>query len=375
VDGIVPPQPAEGVVRNLLGVDARIVDVGIAAEGPRPAIPGQGETAGAARRYPRPMASGRGRALLRFFLLGAALLAGERWLEARSAGSTAREIAIGPAELAALRAEAAQQLGREPDPAELEGLVQARVDDEILWREALARGLDREDEVVRRRLVRNLAFLRAGPGGDGDAAPADEVTLYREALALGMDRTDTVVRRRLVQRMTMEVEAPARAREPSEAELHAWLDAHPSRRRGPRRVAFRQVFFDPARRGARAEADASAAVLALAAGGAAPAGDPCLVAAEEPLRSESLVERLVGPGFADALFGLPLGAWAGPVRSSLGWHAVRVEAREAGAVLPFAALRAEARDALLAERAAAALERFLAERRPGYPVRLAGAGS
>jgi hypothetical protein len=336
----------------------------------------QGETPGADRRYPRPMASGRGRALLHFFLLGAALLAGERWLEARSAGSAAREIAIGPAELAALRAEVAQQLGREPDPAELEGLVHARVDDEILWREALARGLDREDEVVRRRLVRNLAFLRADPGGDGDAAtPADEAALYREALALGMDRTDTVVRRRLVQRMTMEVEAPARAREPSETELRAWLDAHPSRRRGPRRVAFRQVFFDPARRGARAEADARAAVAALAAGGAAPAGDPCLVAADEPLRSESLVERLVGPGFADALFGLPLGAWVGPVRSSLGWHAVRVEAREAGAVLPFEALRAEARDALLAERAAGALERFLAERRPRYPVRLAGAGS
>ena len=82
------------------------------------------------------------------------------------------------------------------------------------------------------------------------------------------------------------------------------------------------------RRGAaaRREAEARAAAAALAAGGPVAGGDPCLAAPEQPLQSEALVARLLGPGFAAALFEAPQGAWSGPLRSSLGWHAVRVEA-------------------------------------------------
>ena len=318
------------------------------------------------------MAPSRARLLLRFFALGALLLAGSRWLA--SAGG-AEEIVIGPGELAAARAEGLALLGREPAGGELDALVEARVRDEILYREALARGLDREDAGVRRRLVRNLAFLRFGgpPAGAGGAQAED--ALYREALALGMNRSDTVVRRLLVQRVRLEVEAEARAAEPTEAELRSWLAAHPREGRGPRRAAFRHLFFDPGRRGSAAEADARAAAAALAAGGPVAGGDPCLAAREQPLQSEALVARMLGPGFAAALFAAPAGAWSGPLRSSLGWHAVRVEAREEGAPLPFEALRGAARDALLAERAAAALERFLAERRPRYTIRVAAAAA
>lgn len=314
------------------------------------------------------MASSRARLLLRFFALGALLLAGSRWLVPGVGGP--EEIVIGPAELAAARAEGLSLLGRPPAGAELDALLEARVRDEILYREALARGLDREDAGVRRRLVRNLAFLRGDGGAPGGEARANaEAALYREALALGMDRSDTVVRRLLVQRVKLEIEAPARAGEPTEAELRAFLAAHPEGSRGPRRVAFDHVFFDPARRGAAAQAEARAAVLALAAGGPAAAGDPCLAAPEQPLQAEALVARLLGPGFAAALFEAPQGAWSGPLRSSLGWHAVRVREREEGAALPFEALRGAARDALLAERGAAALERFFAERRGRYQIR------
>ena len=313
------------------------------------------------------MASARARLLLRFFALGALLLAGSRWL---APGGGPEEIVIGPAERAAARAEGLSLLGRPPARAELDALLEARVRDELLYREALARGLDREDAGVRRRLVRNLAFLRGDAlpaGGEGPALA--EAALHREALALGMDRSDTVVRRILVQRVRLEIEAPARAAEPTEAELRAWLASHPERSRGPRRAAFRHVFFDPARRDL-AEAEARAAVAALGAGGEAAGGDPCLAAPEQPLQSEALVARLLGQAFAAALFAAPAGVWSGPLRSSLGWHAVRVEAREAGAPLPFEALRGAARDALLAERGAAALERFLAERRGRYRVRV-----
>jgi hypothetical protein len=312
------------------------------------------------------MASRRRRALLRFFVLGGLLLAASRWLLREP-----EEIVIGPGELAAARAEGLSLLGRPPQGGELDALLEARAREEILYREALSRGLDREDAGVRRRLVRNLSFLRGGAQPAAGAAPAaDEEALYREALALGMDRSDTVVRRLLVQRVKLEIEAPARAAEPGDAELRVFLAAHPEAGRGPRRVAFRQLFFDPARRGAEAEADAHAALAALAAGAEPPAGDPCLAASEQPLQAEPLVARLLGPDFAAGLFEAPADAWAGPLRSSLGWHAVRVESREDGAPLRFESLRPQLRDALLEARAAAALEAFLAERRASYRVRV-----
>jgi hypothetical protein len=314
------------------------------------------------------MAPSRARLLLRFFALGALLFAAARWLAPDGA---AEEIVIGPGELAAARAEGLALLGRPPADAELGALVEARVRDEILYREALARGLDREDSAVRRRLVRNLAFLR-GSTPPGDGADGGEEELYREALALGMDRSDTVVRRLLVQRVRLEVEATARAGETTDEELRAFLARHPERGRAPARVAFRQLFFDPARRGPAAEEAARAAVAALAAGGRV-GGDPCLAETDQPLQAETHVARLLGSDFAAALSSAPVGAWFGPLRSSLGWHAVRIAEREAGAALPFESQRSAARDALLAERAAEELERVLAERRGRYRVRVAAA--
>jgi parvulin-like peptidyl-prolyl isomerase len=303
--------------------------------------------------------------LLQLLALGLLLHAG-RALLVRGGLGPAEEVALGASTLAVLRAEAAAALGRAPSPDELEALVEEEVAEELLYREALARGLDREDEVVRRRLAADAAFLRGEPGAERTRAEA----LYREALALGLDRTDVVVRRRLVQRVRMELEAEARAPEPSEAELRGWYAAHAGRLEAPARVAFRHVFFDAGRRGeAGAEAAARAARAALA-GGAGAAGDPSLVPAEEPLRSERWTERLLGPGFAAALAGAPLGVWWGPVRSSLGWHAVRVDAREPARTPAFEDARAQVRDALLAERGAEAVRRFVAQRRARALVRV-----
>lgn len=279
-----------------------------------------------ARRYKKAM--GRLRLLLGFFAIGLALFAGDRLIASVRAGA------------------AAVPLG----------------DDEILYREALARGLDREDRGVRRRLARNLAFLRAPEGEAGGAplAAGAEQALHREAVALGMDRTDTVVRRKLVQRVKLEIEAEAQRAEPTDAELRAWLEAHPDRGAAPPRRAFRHLFFDPARRGPDAERDAQRALAALASDAA---GDACLVPADQPLQSRAFVARLLGPAFADALFDAPPGVWTGPLRSSLGWHLVRVSERAPAGPQRLEAARAEARDAVLAERAAAAVERFLADRR------------
>ena len=53
----------------------------------------------------------------------------------------------------------AAQWKRQPTAEELAGLVESRVRDEILYREALAMGLDKDDEIVKRRMAQKMQFL------------------------------------------------------------------------------------------------------------------------------------------------------------------------------------------------------------------------
>ena len=84
-----------------------------------------------------------------------------------------------------------------------------------------------------------------------------EEILYREALALGLDHDDLVVRRRLVQKMEMLALRDASAITESDLMDH-YLD-HRADYALPESVSFRQVFFSTALRGADAQA---AAVIA-----------------------------------------------------------------------------------------------------------------
>ena len=148
----------------------------------------------------------RGRTLLAFLALGAALAVLERGFAAALPGSeVAREtIVISAAEVESLRYDWQRRTGREPDAAELVARVASEVEERVLFREGLRLGIDRTDAVVRERLVRNLRFAVAGPA-------RSDADLWAEARALGMHRSDLVVRRRLVQRVRRALERAGRS--------------------------------------------------------------------------------------------------------------------------------------------------------------------
>ena len=54
-----------------------------------------------------------------------------------------------------------------------------------------------------------------------------EEVYYREAMALGLDKDDTVIRRRLRQKMEFVSDDIAAQAEPTDADLDAYLQAHP----------------------------------------------------------------------------------------------------------------------------------------------------
>ncbi len=159
-----------------------------------------------------------------------------------------------------------------------------------------------------------------------------EEVLYREAIASGLDQGDTIVRRRLAQKVEFLAQSVASTVEPSEAELQAFLDDDPERYRFPEQVGFSHVYFSGSNRGAGAEAAARGALARLASGAVAAAeaarlGDRFMLQYEYPPQSRDQIRDLFGPRFASRLFELPVGEWSGPVASSYGMHVVRIRQR------------------------------------------------
>ena len=76
-----------------------------------------------------------------------------------------------------------------------------------------------------------------------------EEVYYREALALGLDKDDLIIRRRLQQKMEFISDDVAARPQPTDAELQAYLQAHPDPFRVDPRFTFRQVFLNPDKRG------------------------------------------------------------------------------------------------------------------------------
>lgn len=200
-----------------------------------------------------------------------------------------------------------------------------------------------------------------------------EEVLYREALRLGLDKDDTIVRRRMAQKMEFLIEDKSVADEPSSAQLQAWFKDHAKEFALPPRVSFREVYFSPDRRGTRAQADAAEAQGLLAgkpvnAPAAAQEGDPFVFQTSFTSRTPEQVAKDFGPDFAKALFTLSPGSWQGPIQSGYGWHVVFVTDSIPGRIPAFEEVEPKVVDAWKDERRSVALRKEYADLRAQYEV-------
>ena len=154
----------------------------------------------------------------------------------------------------------------------------------------------------------------------------------REAIALGLDRDDTVIRRRLRQKLEFMAEDTIDATPPTDADLQAWLAAHPDTFRLEPEIAFRQVYLNPERRGTSVEEDARRLRERLSSSGSVRAaealGDSVMLPHDVPRSTRTDVARQFGDEFAAGILTVATGQWIGPVRSSYGVHLVYVRERE-----------------------------------------------
>jgi len=156
-----------------------------------------------------------------------------------------------------------------------------------------------------------------------------EMILYREAVAMGLDKDDTVIRRRLAQKLEFLSQDLITPQPPSEDELQSYFEAHIDRYQAPDLITLTHVFIDPDKRGNQTLVDAEVIKKQLQALKDPPQdarsyGDPFMLQSYYPERSEAELLKLFGSGFARSVFELAPQQWHGPVLSGYGTHLVYV---------------------------------------------------
>jgi hypothetical protein len=230
--------------------------------------------------------------LLHFLLLGAAIFAAYS-LGSRGRGDEPGNIVISAGQVASIELGFTRTWHRPPTREELEGLLRDRVREEVYYREAMALGLDKDDTIIRRRLRQKLEFL------------TDDA----------VDET-----------------------RPTDADLNAYLAAHPDSFRAQQAFTFSHVYLNPNKHGERLTRDAAELLAQLNQGGgeadASDFGDAFLLGHSFASVPAVEVATQFGQPFATKLGEVSPGRWQGPVESGYGVHLVYVSERTEGRLPP-----------------------------------------
>ena len=149
-----------------------------------------------------------------------------------------------------------------------------------------------------------------------------EEVLYREGLALGLDKNDPLLRQRIVQKMGFISEEFV---EPSinHTELAQWFAKNVENYYIDPSFSFRQLYINPSNGSATLDARAEELKRAVSYG-EMPEGDQTLLPAA--LENASLVDirRTFGEAFTKSLSNIAVGEWVGPIMSGYGAHLVYI---------------------------------------------------
>ncbi len=254
---------------------------------------------------------------------------------------------------------------------------QADDDEIIVDREALLRHLQYQSVAFdREQFELFLDDMSERETADLIAEAAREEILYREALALGLDRDDYIIRSRLVQKLRYLAEGFASDAESlGEDDIEAFFDENRDHYVIDPFITFTHVFFNAERRGwDEARALAEAKLPELNAGPVpfeeSPAhGDRFPYFVNYLERPPQLVASHVGGAMSEALFQLPADAtlWRGPFESRFGTHLVLITDQQPRRMPDFDEIRgrvaADAQAALEREMADAAIDEIVARYR------------
>jgi hypothetical protein len=221
-------------------------------------------------------------------LLGCAVAAAILIGKGPPTGDDAKRVVVTGADLMQIRAGFYRTWQREPTLDELRGELEKHIRQEVLYREALARGYDRDDVVVRRAMQRKMEFLAS---------------------------------------------SQAMREPPTDEEVEAFFALRKEKYRLPGMVSFVQIYINPDRRGEAAAGDADELLQRLRREDPPVEqidryGDSIMLPHVVPWRSEREVRSTFGDEFTESIMVVEMGEWQGPVTSGFGLHLVKVLRRE-----------------------------------------------
>jgi len=197
--------------------------------------------------------------------------------------------------------------------------------------------------------------------------------LYREALKLGLDKDDTIVKRRMVQKMDFLADDLSDLREPKRDELKAWFAKTSERFAVPGRASFRHLYFSPDKHGQQTSTVAAEALKKIAnqpsdSPDAATLADPFMFQDYYGDRSFDEIAKTFGPSFAKALFQLKPGSWQGPIESGYGWHLVFMDSLTPARIPEFDEVEADVKLAWVGEQRAEFKRKAFEAMKSGYEI-------
>jgi PPIC-type PPIASE domain len=164
---------------------------------------------------------------------------------------------------------------------------------------------------------------------------------YREGLRLNLDRNEEIIKRRLAQKMEAVAGDVGSLMKPvTDDDLRQFMRAHPEIFSLPQSYAFRQVLFLPSEREA-----ALSTLGALRNGSAIPESEKDRMGVPNVWNETTAPDlaNAFGDEFPAHLAELPLGRWAGPVESGYGLHLVHLDRRDAARLPTFESVRSYVR--------------------------------
>ena len=185
----------------------------------------------------------------------------------------------------------------------------------------------------------------------------DNEVLYREGLALGVDKGDPAIRDRVVFKMLSVVNAGLKRPPFDDQVLREWFEKNRARYDEPIRLDFQEAVLS----GDRSESAVRSFVVSLNDGAPADVDAGLRVFRGRPYAS---IEQSYGPDLARSLAESPVGEWRAQ-STNAGWRAMRVESVTPAKPAEFERLRGvvlqDWTDAIMAEQRTAAVRALAAK--------------
>jgi len=225
--------------------------------------------------------------LFSFFLLGVIVFGLHAYLKTASTDNERFHVEITSSDVDWLRTRWAQQMGSEPTEDETQSLIDSLIREEILYREAVAKGLDEKDSVIRRQLAQKMEYL------------LEDITELQP---------------------------------PTDQQLKNYFIQHQDRYRIDAEFSFNHVVFSDEKHPRTARADAAAVLdqfreQNIPLNETASFGDTTVLPVLYQRKTPDQIATIFGEHFFDTIQSLKPNQWAGPIQSNYGWHLVYLRER------------------------------------------------